>query len=133
MHEIYFDRIPGSNRAGNSIHRFYIVQLLLVCTEPLIPENKNLSVIFIYVFFVDSMMHTVVGGRYKEELNKTKLMQIYSKLMDDGLPPENLISITEGELTRRVRQLMAMELLGTLLDGLSPEEIQIFNEAVKGR
>ena len=70
---------------------------------------------------------------YKEELNKTKLMQIYSDLMDNGLPPENLISITEGELTRRVRQLMAMELLGTLLDGLSPEEIQIFNEAVKGR
>jgi len=70
---------------------------------------------------------------YKEELNKTELMQIYSDLMDNGLPSENLISITEGELTRRVRQLMAMELLGTLLDGLTPEEIRIFNEAVEGR
>ena len=70
---------------------------------------------------------------FREEVNREELMQIYSDLMDNGLPPENLISITEGELTRRVRQLMAMELLGTLLDGLTPEEIRIFNEAVEGR
>jgi hypothetical protein len=74
-----------------------------------------------------------VSEVYREELGKTELIQIYSDLMDNGFPPENLISITEADLTQRVKQLMAMELLGTLLEGLTPEEIRIFNEAVEGR
>ncbi|MCH8292288.1 hypothetical protein IH992_14435 [Candidatus Poribacteria bacterium] len=70
---------------------------------------------------------------FNEEVDKTEFMQVYSDLIDNGSSPKELISIADEELTRRVRQLMATELLGTLLDGLTPEDIRIFNEAVEGR
>ena len=70
---------------------------------------------------------------FNEEVDKTEFMQVYSDLIDNGSSPKELISIADEELTRRVRQLMAAELLGTLLDGLTPEDIRIFSEAVEGR
>ena len=70
---------------------------------------------------------------YREEINKGEFMQHIGKQFNNGLSPEKVISISSERLTRIVRQHMAYELLGTLLNGLTPEEIQIFNEAVEGR
>ena len=70
---------------------------------------------------------------FKEEVNKVQFMQHFSNRIENGLASKELISISEEELTRMIRQLMAVELLGTLLDGLTPEQIRIFNEAVEGR
>ena len=70
---------------------------------------------------------------YREEINKAEFMQHMSSRLDNGLPSEKVISISEERLTQIVRRHMAYELLGTLLDGLTPEEIRIFNEAVEGR
>ena len=70
---------------------------------------------------------------FKEEVDKTEFMQHFSDRLGNGLTPTELIAITEEELTRMIRQLMAVELLGTLLDGLTPEQIRIFDEAVEGR
>jgi hypothetical protein len=70
---------------------------------------------------------------YREEVNKDEFMQSFSNRMNNGLAPEELISITRDELTRMLRQLMAMELLGTLLDGLTPEQLEVFNDAIERR
>jgi hypothetical protein len=41
--------------------------------------------------------------------------------------------LKEKALTRIVGQHMAIGLMGTLLDGLTPEQLCLFNEAVEGR
>jgi hypothetical protein len=70
---------------------------------------------------------------YREEINKAEFMQHMSKRIENSLSPEKAISISEERLTRIVRQHMAIGLMGTLLDGLTPEQLRLFNEAVEGR
>ncbi len=70
---------------------------------------------------------------YREEINKGEFMQYFSDRMENGLPPEDFISITEGELVRMVRQHMAIDVLFGLLSDLTPEEMEIFDAAVEGR
>jgi vacuolar-type H+-ATPase subunit E/Vma4 len=70
---------------------------------------------------------------YREEIDKDEFMQHMSKRLEKRLSPEKVISINEERLTRIIRQHMAIKLFGTLLDGLTPEQIRLFNEAVEGR
>jgi ABC-type transporter MlaC component len=92
------------------------------------PKNEALNRISIIVdkVFEDSEV-------YREEVNKDRFLQSFSNQMNNGLSPEYLSSITGDELTRMVRQLMATELLGTLLDGLTPEQLEVFNDAIERR
>ena len=69
---------------------------------------------------------------YREQIDKAKFMEHLSNRIENGLAPEKAISVADDRLTRIVRQHMAIELLGNLSDGLTPEEIRIFNEAVEG-
>ena len=70
---------------------------------------------------------------FREEVNKADFMQYFAERMENGLPPEELLSITEEELTRRVRQTMAVDVLSGLLSDLTSEEMEIFDAAVEGR
>ena len=70
---------------------------------------------------------------YREEIDRAEFMQYFSHRFDNGLSPEEYISTTEAEITRIVRQLMAVDVLSGLLSDLTPEEIRTFNEAVEGR
>jgi hypothetical protein len=70
---------------------------------------------------------------FREEINKDEFMQHMSKRLDNSLSPEKANSISEERLTRIVGQHMAIGLMGTLLDGLTPEQLRLFNEAVEGR
>jgi hypothetical protein len=70
---------------------------------------------------------------YREEINKTEFMQHMANQFNNGLSPEKVISISSERLTRIIQQHIAYELLGMLLDGLTPEQIRLFNEAVERR
>jgi hypothetical protein len=70
---------------------------------------------------------------FRRLINKTEFLDIWSEQMNENVIPEELLSISEEELLRRIEQMMTWEAMGTLLDGLTPEEIDIFNAAVEGR
>ena len=70
---------------------------------------------------------------YSEELDKDEFIQHMLEQLDNGLLPKKVTSINAERLTRIVRQHMAFNLLGALLEGLTPEQIRIFDEAVEGR
>jgi len=74
-----------------------------------------------------------VSEVYREEVNKAEFMQYFSDRMENGLPPEGFLSITEDELTQLIRQHLAIDVLFGLLSDLTPEEMAIFDAAVEGR
>ena len=70
---------------------------------------------------------------YREELDKTELMQIFSDLLERVVEPEEIISLDVDSLTKRVRGIMAVELVSGMLDDLTPEQMEMFDAAVEGR
>ena len=70
---------------------------------------------------------------FNEEVDKAQFMRHFSNRIENGLAPRELIAITEEELTRWVRQYMAIDVLSGLLSDLTPEEMKIFDAAVEGR
>ena len=70
---------------------------------------------------------------FNEEVDKAQFMQHFSDRIENGLAPRELIAITEEELTRWIRQYMAIDVLSGLLSDLTPEEVEIFDAAVEGR
>jgi len=50
-----------------------------------------------------------------------------------GKLPLEQISIPEEELTRRIRKIMALEVMSGLLDDLTPEQLEAFETSVKRR
>ncbi|HIK12555.1 MAG TPA: hypothetical protein IGS52_20245 [Oscillatoriaceae cyanobacterium M33_DOE_052] len=79
---------------------------------------------------VDQLMQT--NSLYQEELSKEEVMAIYANLLDK-VSPEMLMALDDERLTKRVRRVMATQMMTKLLDGLTPEEVEIFNAAVEGR
>ena len=71
---------------------------------------------------------------YRREIDKPEFLETWSTQMDKkNTSPEELLSITEKELTHMIKQMMAFRALGSLLDGLTPEQVENFNAAVEGR
>ncbi len=85
---------------------------------------------------IDELMETET---IYQQLSKDELMSTFSMLLEK---PKNLEAMLHPQrfanapldretLAIRVRRVVSTELLGTLLDGLTPEEVEMFNEAVK--
>ena len=70
---------------------------------------------------------------FRRLIDKIEFLDIWLEQVEDNVTPEELLSISEEELTRRIGQMMTWEAMGTLLDGLTPEEVEVFNAAVEGR
>lgn len=70
---------------------------------------------------------------YREELDQTELMEIFSDLLERVVEPEEIISLDVDRLTKRVRGIMAVELLSGMLDDLTPEQRERFEAAVEGK
>ena len=47
--------------------------------------------------------------------------------------PEHVISLTDDELAQRIEKMMVIELVAGMLQELTPEEMESFDEAVKRR
>ncbi|MBZ8180000.1 hypothetical protein [Oscillatoria salina] len=67
-----------------------------------------------------------------KNLNKNELRKIFTQTLDE-VSPEEIISLDNEDLRTRVDRIMAIELLSGMLDDLTPEEIEIFDAAVKGK
>jgi len=60
-----------------------------------------------------------------------------SKMLSDGMletwSPEQVMEITDDELTDIMKDIMVFEAMSGLLADLTPEEMEIFDAAVAGR
>ncbi len=68
---------------------------------------------------------------FKEELNYSEMVQHLSKLFAENLSFEEFTSISDESLKKRCSGIMSTELIAGMLNDLTPEEMAIFDEAVK--
>ncbi len=66
-----------------------------------------------------------------KEVDKHKVIKFISNMTDKGLI--NLNEIPDEELLKRIKRILALEAMSHLLEGLSPEQINQFDEASKRR
>ncbi|MGB3205876.1 MAG: hypothetical protein WBB28_12875 [Crinalium sp.] len=67
---------------------------------------------------------------YKENLDLQKMIEVINQTFDPVAVPD-LNSISEEELTRRIKSILSLHLVSGMLNDFTPEEMQIFDEAVK--
>ncbi|MEC4892410.1 MAG: hypothetical protein SAL07_09585 [Oscillatoria sp. PMC 1051.18] len=67
-----------------------------------------------------------------QKLNKKELRKIFAQTLDK-VSPEEIISLDNDELRKRVDTVMAIEVLSGMLDDLTPERIEVFDAAVERR
>jgi len=58
--KIDLDRVPCGNRMRDAIDRRNIFTLFLETAKKLVPDNKDLCIVFINVFRIDGMVNPVV-------------------------------------------------------------------------
>lgn len=66
-----------------------------------------------------------------KDIHKSEFMEFLSTLVEKA--PEKLISLTDEELTRRVKRVMVIEATAGMLQDFTSEEMKDFKEAVKRR
>ncbi|GGA44310.1 hypothetical protein [Okeania sp. KiyG1] len=67
-----------------------------------------------------------------QELDKNQLIETFSTLLDK-VSPQMVISLDDERLTKKVRGVMSIELLSTIFNDFTPEQIEIFDAVVEGR
>ncbi len=68
----------------------------------------------------------------QEELDRDELIQTFSKILD-RVSSQILLPLNDERFKKRVRTVMATELLSTILDDFTAEEKEMFNAVVEGR
>ena len=67
---------------------------------------------------------------YKENLDLQEMIEVINQTFDPVAVPD-LNSISEEELTRRIKSILSLHLVSGMLNDFTPEEMKIFDEAVK--
>ncbi len=68
----------------------------------------------------------------RDRLDKTEATQKMLDLFGDLTPKESQ-SISDAELTYRIKSILVVEAVSGTLNDLTPEQIRMFDEAVEGR
>jgi hypothetical protein len=67
---------------------------------------------------------------YQENLNKQKMIEMINRTFNPAAVPD-LESISEDELTKRIKRILSLHLVSGMLNDLTPEQMQLFDESVK--
>ncbi len=68
---------------------------------------------------------------FKEELNYSEIVQDLSKIFSENLSFEEFSSISDESLKKRCSIIMVTEAVAGTLNELTPEQMAIFDEAIK--
>ncbi len=68
---------------------------------------------------------------YQERLTQDKMIQKIYELFTKPNSGDDIDTIAEDDLTERISKMLAVEAISGLLDDFTPEEMAIFDEAVK--
>ncbi|WP_375468207.1 hypothetical protein [uncultured Nostoc sp.] len=67
---------------------------------------------------------------YQVKLNQQEMIEMLVELFGQ-FSPEEMRAITEDELTRRIDKILVLEAVSGTLNDLTPEQIKMYDEAVK--
>ncbi|BBD61101.1 hypothetical protein NIES2109_39030 [Nostoc sp. HK-01] len=67
---------------------------------------------------------------YQENLDKEQMIEVINRTFDPISVPD-INDISEEELTKRVKSILSLHLVSGMLNDFTPEQMQLFNEAVK--
>ena len=67
---------------------------------------------------------------YQENLDKQAMIANINRTFDPVAVPD-VNSISEEELTKRIKRILFLHLVSGMLNDLTPERMQIFDESVK--
>ena len=67
---------------------------------------------------------------YQENLDREKMIEVINRNFDPIAVPD-VNSISQGELTKRIKSILSLHLVSGMLNDLTPEQMQIFDESVK--
>ncbi|MBD2593801.1 hypothetical protein H6G74_05590 [Nostoc spongiaeforme FACHB-130] len=67
---------------------------------------------------------------YQENLNKQEMIELINRTFDPSSVPD-INCISEEELTKRVKRILSLHLVSGMLNDFTPEQMQLFDEAVK--
>ncbi|MBE9050576.1 hypothetical protein IQ243_09155 [Nostocales cyanobacterium LEGE 11386] len=68
---------------------------------------------------------------YQERLDKNKMTNKIYNLFIQPNSGDDINTITQDDLANRINQILVVEAMAGLLNDLTPEEMKIFDEAVK--
>ncbi|MDB9372212.1 hypothetical protein [Nodularia sphaerocarpa] len=69
---------------------------------------------------------------YQEKLDKQQMIhKIYNLFIQTNSSDDDVDTITEDDLANRINKILVVESVSGLLNDLTPEEMRIFDEAVK--
>jgi len=84
---------------------------------------KRISAIIKYLIANNSV--------YQERLEQDKMIQKMYELFTKPNSGDDVDTIAEDDLTERISKMLAVEAISGLLNDFTPEEMAIFDEAVK--
>jgi hypothetical protein len=67
---------------------------------------------------------------YQENLDKQAMIENINRTFDPAAVPD-VNSISEEELTKRIKSILSLHLVSGMLNDFTPEQMQIFDESVK--
>jgi hypothetical protein len=69
---------------------------------------------------------------YQENLDIQEMLKVINRTFDPVDVPD-VNSISEQELTKRIKRILSLHLVSGMLNDLTPEQMRIFDESVKRR
>jgi len=67
---------------------------------------------------------------YQENLERQEMIQMINQKFNPVAIPD-LNSISEEELTKRIKSILSLHLVSGMLNDFTPEQMQLFDESVK--
>lgn len=67
---------------------------------------------------------------YQENLDRQETIQMINQSFNPVAIPD-LNSISESELTKRIKRILSLHLVSGMLNDFTPEQMQLFDESVK--
>ncbi|MEH2453399.1 hypothetical protein [Nostoc sp.] len=81
---------------------------------------------------ISAIVEKLIKGNslYQVKLNQQEMIEILVELFGQ-FSPEEMRDLTEHELTRRIDKILVLEAVSGTLNDLTPEQIKMYDEAVK--
>ncbi|MTJ06786.1 MULTISPECIES: hypothetical protein [unclassified Anabaena] len=67
---------------------------------------------------------------YQENLDRQEMLEVINRTFDPVAVPD-VNSISQEELTKRIKSILSLHLVSGMLNDFTPEQMQIFDESVK--
>ncbi|MFM5890281.1 MAG: hypothetical protein ACKPFD_04125 [Dolichospermum sp.] len=67
---------------------------------------------------------------YQENLDREKMIELIKNIFNPAEVPD-VNSISQEQLTKRIKSILSLHLVSGMLNDLTPEQMRIFDESVK--